>query len=105
MPSLKHIHTYIRWRKRGEEMWWRCADPNCSHILPQSQMAGKTSLCFSCGSEVIMDWKQYLRRVKATCLNCQDTVEGRAFKENKKKAEALMDILNIGAAKEDLQDA
>lgn len=91
MPALKHIHTYIRWKKRGNppSMWWRCADPKCTHIIQQDIIVGKESLCNTCGLPFILDWKSFTR-AKPECLNCQDTVEGREYRANKELTQALM---------------
>lgn len=94
MPSLKHTHTYIRWKKRGNPpiMWWRCADVECTHIIEQSQIQGKESLCNNCGGVLLLDWKMF-QRARPLCLMCQDSKEGREFRERKAKSETLMEGL------------
>ena len=94
MPVLKHIHTYGRWMKRGDEMQYKCLVPKCTHYMPRSLLIGKLGLCSICGEEVIMDWKQ-LQRAKSLCLKCQNTKEGKAYRQNIEKANTLLNELKI----------
>lgn len=103
MPSLKHIHTYGRWRKRGDEMMFKCLDPSCTHTIPRSLMIGKQGKCSKCDAMVLMDWRQ-AERAKTLCLNCQETKEGRLFRARKSMSEDLMDIALPGLLKGTFKD-
>ncbi len=94
MPSLKHRHTYKRWQRRGvsQEMWFKCADPKCTHIAPKSLIKGKESSCGKCGGAVIMDSEQFKRSI-ATCLDCQDSTKGRDYRARRDMAKGLVQLL------------
>lgn len=76
MSSLKHIHSYIRYKnnqfKRRD--LFKCNDPSCTHFAEKSLILGKNSLC-SCGTVFILT-NEDLKRAKPRCIDCSNTVEG-----------------------------
>lgn len=98
MAVIDHVHTYGKWKKQGNppEQWYRCLDPACTHIAPRSLIVGKYSLCSVCKeTQVILDWKQLDRRKQCVCLNCQQTNEGKLYRENKKKAQEILNEIHL----------
>jgi len=77
MSSLKHVHTYVKYKKRSG--YFRCADSHCTHILDKEAVLGKASLCTSCGKEFILS-REDLKRVKPRCLECSNTARGKVFR-------------------------
>lgn len=53
MPAKNHIHTYER--ISGEKTpRYKCADPDCSHVVVKNYLPGKRSKCWGCGQEFIL---------------------------------------------------
>lgn len=81
MSSLKHIHSYVKWRKRGHpaEQYWKCAHPECTHTIAQSLIVGKQTMCPECFKTIfILDWKDdLLRRAVPKCINCRNTASAK----------------------------
>lgn len=92
MPTLTHVHSYIRWkiqvgRRRFDkhiqgEAVYRCSDKDCTHYVQRSALIGKTSLCPHCGTPFVLDGEA-LNRVIPLCLNCRGTTEGKQFRAAK----------------------
>lgn len=91
MPSLKHTHTYVKYKKRPG--YWRCADPKCSHYTDHESCVGKASLCNVCGNEFVLTYAD-LQNVKPRCLNCSETKEAREFRKVKAIAETFLSGLS-----------
>lgn len=87
MPSLNHIHTYVKYKKRPGYM--RCADRYCTHIMDRESCHGKASLCTVCGDEFVLDWPD-LDRVRPRCLKCSDTKKAREARAAKSLFEGLI---------------
>lgn len=86
MPSIDHVHTYIRYKKRPG--YYRCAAPNCTHLQEKEFLLGKNSLCSACGSCFVLTYED-LRKAKPRCLNCANTKEARRYREIQKLTEGL----------------
>jgi hypothetical protein len=84
MPSINHVHTYVKYKKRPGYM--RCADPYCTHQLDIESCHGKASKCSVCGTEFILS-SQDMKRVRPRCLACSDTAQARKVRA----AQALFD--------------
>ena len=73
MPSLNHIHQYVRYSKRGgrtlKDRVFRCDDPGCSHYAPAELVIGKFSRCTLCGGQFKLD-ADAARRARPRCPNC-----------------------------------
>ena len=78
MASLKHIHTYVKYKRRPG--FFRCTDSLCTHSAHKEVVEGKQSLCFFCGSVFILT-KEDLRRAKPRCFNCSNTAKALAVKK------------------------
>ena len=78
MPSLKHIHTYVRFKQKSgktlKTWWWRCENSLCTHFAPYEMVVGKKTLCTNCGSEMILT-SEDMRRIRPRCLACSNTKE------------------------------
>lgn len=68
MPSLNHIHTYVRFTKDV----YRCSDKHCYHTAKKSILVGKATLCTECGQEFVLT-REDLRRARPRCLACSKT--------------------------------
>lgn len=82
---LDHVHTFVRWKKLFNEWHFRCADPDCMKVSPQSLLVGKRSICAICRKEEMILSNDDLRRAKPRCAMCSNTKEaivGRRFKES-----------------------
>lgn len=91
MPSLQHIHTYIR-RNKTQMM---CADPYCTHIIETDRVVNKVSLCSKCKEREIILTKENLKRKFPTCLYCSGTKVAKAFRERETAAASLLSELGI----------
>lgn len=74
MPSLNHIHTYVRYKSRPG--YYRCDAPDCTHFNTKEHITGKLSLCSLCGQQMILD-SEALRRARPRCINCSDTKKAK----------------------------
>jgi len=74
MPSLKHIHTYAKFK--GKPGFWKCNAPDCTHYAHRELVVGKYSLCNICGAQMKLTF-QDMKRVEPRCLNCSNTKKGR----------------------------
>lgn len=97
---MNHTHSYIKWKKtKSGEIWFKCADPNCTHTAPASLIKGKVTLCPQCKvTEFILD-REALRRAVPKCVNCRDTKEAKLIKA----AEGLMGNVEMEVARELLE--
>ncbi len=77
MPSLKHIHTFVQYKKRPG--YWRCAHPHCNYILDNEAVKGKATVCAICGTEEFILDRESMRRVKPRCPACSTTRKAVAF--------------------------
>ena len=78
--ASKHIHKYARVVMNGS-LYWRCADPLCSHYMPKKQEAlieGRASICHECGGVMIMEGEA-LTMNKPICPDCQNKENTDAF--------------------------
>jgi hypothetical protein len=93
MPSLiDHVHTYIRWKKFGEEYTFKCAHPDCSETRNQSYLWGKRGICAICGINEIIYTPDDLRRVKPRCADCSNAKIHRQRRKIKEKLASLLDF-------------
>lgn len=96
MPSLNHIHEYIR--SRTNKNIFRCIHPDCTHFAPRELLEGKRAICTLCKSEFNLDWAQLKNRVPR-CLNCS---KSNAAKAHRATRDTLADIL---AAAQELEES
>ena len=84
MPSLKHIHSYIKFRvqKSDGQQLWKCADPRCTHFDTQTKITGKLTLCPGCHDVTFVLDGDMMRRTRPLCINCRDTKEAKAYREH-----------------------
>lgn len=97
MPSLNHIHTYVRIKKNYKtlgETRWKCDDPDCTSVVPYELVQGKRSKCSSCGAEIILG-KEEVKRARPKCFMCSNTKDAI----RKQKAAALMERLTADDSK------
>ena len=78
MPSLNHIHTYVRYKSRPG--YYRCDAPDCTHFNTKEHITGKLSLCSLCGQQMILD-SEALRRARPRCINCSDTKKAKIHRK------------------------
>ena len=97
MPTLNHIHCYIRFRRRPG--YYRCYDPICTHFLDKESLLGKMTACFDCGTKFILT-REDLRRAVPRCLNCSNTKEAKAHR----LAQELLIDLKQKENPDDIQD-
>jgi len=87
MPSINHIHTYIRMNeKKGS---FKCAHPLCSHNQIRALVVGKASLCNKCGEVIPKLTSEMLKRSRPCCINCMETKEALEYQRKKKILEEL----------------
>ena len=84
MPSLNHIHTFVKYGKKS----YRCFDPECTSIYSKDMLHGKASKCTDCGSEFILTHED-LKRARPKCLKCSNTKEARTFQAAARLFEGL----------------
>jgi len=83
MPTLKHVHTFIRIpAKQPFGGQFRCRDPHCTTRVPKHEITGKASRCCTCGVEIILD-RESLQRAEPNCLNCRNSRQSMALKQAK----------------------
>lgn len=75
MPSLNHIHKYVRYHKLGgktlKDRVFRCDDPGCTHYAPAELVIGKRSRCTICDGPFTLD-AEAARRAKPRCPECTE---------------------------------
>lgn len=80
MPSLDHVHTYVRYKDRSgtklAQYVFRCDHPECTNFAPAELVIGKKASCSVCGQEYILD-SESARRVRPRCMDCSNTAKGR----------------------------
>lgn len=87
MPSLNHTHTYIR-DKRAKNRY-KCADPDCTHLMQRSELWGKRSICAICKvNELVLNYEE-LKRSEPRCEECSNRKEHREVREVKQKLKEL----------------
>jgi hypothetical protein len=89
MPSLKHTHSYVRYKSRPG--YYRCANAHCSHFAEKEVLVGKACTC-TCGKEFILD-REDLRRARPKCLECSNTAKSKIFKASHDLVKGLMEGL------------
>ena len=75
MPSLKHVHKYIRVSPKSKT-FYMCAHPECSHREYKVFLRGKVAVCNHCDGEFILDHYALLLS-KPICMKCRDTKDSR----------------------------
>ena len=78
MPAIKHVHTYIKYKKRPG--YFRCAAPDCTHCMDKEVLEGKHSLCNVCGNLFTLT-KKDLMLSKPRCLNCSNTKKAKMLRK------------------------
>jgi hypothetical protein len=103
MPSLNHIHTYIRKsgnERKPYESIFKCADPYCTHIADAKSIKDKASICSKCKTaEIVMNVTQ-LKLARPRCEECSNKPENKQKQQLKKTLEAL-DIFKEEEPKEE----
>lgn len=101
MPSLKHIHTYVRYQglnkkpiRQAGQLLYKCADPLCTHFAPYSMVIGKMSICSEdkCINQFVLT-NRHLERVKPKCLSHSSTREAREYQHAKELANKYLSNL------------
>ena len=87
MPSLNHIHTYIKYKNRPG--YFRCLDEKCTHFINKEMLIGKLSRCTLCGAEFTLN-RFDLMRAKPRCLECSNTQKAIKARRDQEKAAALV---------------
>jgi hypothetical protein len=89
MPSLNHVHTYVRWKtSRTGVVYFRCTHSNCTHFAELSFLPGKLNSCISCGEQFTLT-KEDLRRAKPKCLQCSNTKKAKIAQGARRIMESL----------------
>jgi hypothetical protein len=73
--SKRHIHKYYKAKVAGD-LVWACALPDCNHHMPPhmtSLVEGKSSLCWECGGELVLDPEAY-KMDRPTCISCRSGI-------------------------------
>jgi|SRR6185295_6816443 len=69
--AQRHTHKYFKFNDL-----WHCGLPNCTHYvpgnLPPDTMMGRKSLCWKCGTDIILDALSMIRD-RPVCINCDPT--------------------------------
>lgn len=89
MSSLKHTHSYTRYRKK----YFRCTHPECTHYIDKEFLKGKLNRC-ACGVEFILT-SEDLKRALPKCKNCSATKEAKAYRAAKGAVGDLLDMLGV----------
>lgn len=85
MPTLNHVHTYIRRSKST----YKCDHADCTHFARKEDILGKRSMCSVCLVKPIILDSEALRRVRPRCIDCSETTEAKNIRETKKVLEEL----------------
>ena len=91
MPSLNHIHTYVRLTKDV----FRCADKHCYHTAKKTILVGKATLCNECGEEFVLT-REDLRRSRPRCMKCSKTKKALAVQSATNAVDSVFKNLGIG---------
>lgn len=94
MPSLKHTHSFVRYKRTEKTVWFKCADPECTAIYDREMVTGKASLCPKCKTTVFILDSQAVKRAEPLCLECRNTKEGRAHRRAKTLVAGMLSKLN-----------
>ena len=72
MPSLNHVHKYVRYHKLcGKTLRvFRC-DDDCTHYAPAELVIGKRSRCTRCEGLFTLD-AEAARRARPRCPKCTE---------------------------------
>ena len=89
MSSLRHIHTYSKFKARPG--YFKCNDPGCTHFLIREQVIGKYSRCNACGEEFVLDYDS-ISLAMPKCLSCRSSKRAKAFQLGKKLAAAAFSV-------------
>lgn len=93
MPSLNHVHIYVRAGARKKNKTFMCSDPHCTHKEKKEYLVGKASRCPNCLAEFVLT-NEDLKRRRPLCLACRNTKEAQIFKEKRSTlSEILGDLL------------
>lgn len=86
MPSLNHIHTFVRYKKRSgktlKTWWWRCADSQCTRVVDYEMAIDKKTKCTRCGNVFILD-ANAMRSINPLCLDCGTSKKAIAHQKGK----------------------
>lgn len=88
--SKDHIHTLVRWQKRGDEVNYKCAHPDCNYFAPKSFLKGKRSICAVCHSKPIILNGYHLKLSKPSCEDCSGTKESEQARNYKKIVDDIL---------------
>jgi hypothetical protein len=66
-----------------------CADPHCTHKELREYLIGKASRCSNCKNEFVLTHED-LKRARPLCINCSNTKEAIAFREQKEKIASIL---------------
>jgi hypothetical protein len=95
MPSIDHIHTYSKMKRKG---YYKCLDPLCTHFAQYDLVIGKMSKCCLCTSEFVLT-KKDMDNVKPRCLKCSNSKEGKLHRAS---SALISDLFKgLGPQKED----
>lgn len=61
-----HQYRRVRLGKEKDYIVYRCIKPGCPHYIPKEMLPGKTSVCWKCGKEFIVQTSN-LQQAKPTC--------------------------------------
>lgn len=104
MPSLKHVHSYVRYSHGLTGLFkkhrhnktdprlrdcYRCTDPECSHYTSRLELLGKWSKC-GCGQEFLLN-AHHLSLAVPKCLDCGTSQEARRHQAAKRVAGAIFE--------------
>lgn len=108
--NIKHVHTYILWKRldrkiemRDGEPMYKCNNPTCTHVAPYSMVVDKEAYCGKCGKVKIILTKENLRprnnkgkfKLIPTCLNCGNSKEAREYQATKKIADTVLGTVSF----------
>jgi hypothetical protein len=79
MPSIRHVHTYVRLNKTQ----FKCDDPYCSHIQSKDRLFGKATRCSICKNTEFVLTREDLKRSKPRCINCSETKAAKNYRETR----------------------
>lgn len=78
----KHVHKYVRVKmKGGEYIVYKCVLPGCTHFINRDLVVGHETLCWKCGTTIVMTMKLATLR-KPHCVDCTRPATGKAAQWN-----------------------
>lgn len=86
-----HVHKYIR-VKLNKYLAYKCALPNCAHLIAAPLVEGKMSVCWRCEEPFVIN-KIQSKMKRPHCTNCVKPKKKKEFKVEPTKRDRLLEHL------------